>query len=365
MPTGPELSVVVPTFNEAGNIQPLVDLLASTLTDTHWEVIFVDDHSPDNTSAKVRSIARADSRVRCLERIERRGLSSAVIEGILATSAPYVCVMDADLQHDEKLLPQMLIELEAEHDLVVASRYIENASTGSLPEHRVRISRAATVLGNMILEHELSDPMSGFFMFKRELFEQVAPRLSGKGFKILLDIVANSPTGTRIKELPYHMKKREHGESKLSAVVVWEFFSLLANRMFGKYLPLRFIMFVSVGLSGVVVHTLVLYLIHIMLSYEFVFGQTIATLVAMTSNYFLNNLLTFNDSRHKGARMFLGLFSFYLTCSLGALINIAVATAIYNFGTVWWVAGICGAVVGAVWNFALSSTFTWRQIKTD
>lgn len=363
MPAGPELSIIVPTYNEAENVQPLVDLLDSLMNDTHWEVIFVDDHSPDKTSAVVRDIARQDSRVRCLERIERRGLSSAVIEGILASSAPYVCVMDADLQHDEKLIPQMLNQLKSEIDMVVASRYIENASTGSLPEHRVRISRAATILGNLVLEHELSDPMSGFFMCRRELFEQVAPRLSGKGFKILLDIVANSPTGTEIKELPYHMKKREYGESKLSAIVVWEFFSLLANRLFGKYLPLRFIMFASVGLSGVLVHTLVLYLLHIVLSVEFVIGQTLATLVAMTSNYFLNNLLTFNDSRHKGAQMFVGLFSFYITCSLGALINIAVATAIFNIGTVWWISGICGAIVGAVWNFALSSSFTWRQGK--
>ncbi len=360
MQTPPELSIIVPTFNESGNIQPLVDLLTYVLTDINWEVIFVDDNSPDKTSTRVREIANENTRVRCLQRIKRRGLSSAVIEGILSSSAPYIAVMDADLQHDEKLIPQMLKELQEGSELVIGSRYIKDASTGTLPEHRVKISRAATFLGNKILEHDLSDPMSGFFMLKRSLFEQVLPKLSGKGFKILLDIAASMDKTVNIKELPYHMKKREHGESKLSAFVVWEFFSLLANKLFGKYLPLRFVMFVTVGLSGVLVNIFSLYIFHKLASIDFLISQTLATLIAMTSNYFLNNHLTFNDKKHTGHLIIKGLLSFYITCSLGALINIAVANLAFSNGIIWWVSGTLGAVTGAVWNFALSSTYTWK-----
>ena len=365
MSGGPELTIVVPTYNEVDNVSRLVDLLSAALGDIHWEVIFVDDNSPDQTSDKLRVLAQQDHRVRCLQRIERRGLSSAVIEGILASSAPYIGVMDADLQHDEQVIPTMLAELKSGQDMVVASRYVANASTGELSENRVKISKAATFLGNLILDHELSDPMSGFFMLRRKLFEHVSPKLSGKGFKILLDIIASTSEPLRLKEVPYHMKKREHGESKLSVIVVWEFFSLLANKLFGRYLPLRFVMFTSVGLSGVGVHLIVLYLVHKLMLQQFIVAQISATFVAMTSNYFLNNLLTFNDNRHKGARMLSGLLSFYVTCSLGALINVAVAASAFEIGMTWWLAGLCGALAGAVWNFALSTTYTWRRSRVN
>ena len=360
-----ELSVIVPTYNESENIAALVKLLRQSLDGIQWEVIFVDDNSPDHTSRVVRDIAQQDEHVRCLQRIGRRGLSSAVIEGMLASSSTYLAVMDADMQHDETLLPIMLQQLKQEYDLVIGSRYIDNDSTGTMPEHRVRISRVATLIGNLVLKHQLSDPMSGFFMLKRELFERVLPKLSGKGFKILVDIVASSPQGTYIDELPYHMKKREFGDSKLSAIVVWEFFSLLVNKLFGRYLPPRFIMFTTVGLTGVSVHTLTLYILHKYLLLTFAYAQVASTIVAMTSNYFLNNVLTFNDNGHKGKHIYRGLLSFYITCSLGALINIAVASMTFEYGVSWWLAGICGAAVGAVWNFALSSTYTWRYTRIN
>jgi dolichol-phosphate mannosyltransferase len=361
----PELSIIIPPYNESQNIQILVDVLTSTLEGINWEVVFVDDNSPDMTSSIVKDIAISNHRVRGIQRLNRRGLSSAVIEGILSTSSPFICVMDADLQHDEKIIPEMLKKLKEDASLVIGSRYIENASTGTLPEHRVKISRAATILGNKILDHELSDPMSGFFMLRRELFEAVKLNLSGKGFKILLDIVASTDRTVKIMELPYHMKKREHGDSKLSFIVVWEFFTLLANKLVGKYIPLQFIMFITVGLSGVLVHLSVLYLSHKILSLDFILAQSISIIVAMTTNYMLNNHLTFNDRKHSGKKLATGLISFYITCSLGALINLAVSTTSFEHGMSWWIAGILGAAVGAVWNFAISSTFTWKSGKAE
>lgn len=363
--SAPELSIIVPTFNESQNIQALIDALSCAIEDINWEVIFVDDNSPDNTSSLVRKIANSNHRVRCIQRLNRRGLSSAVIEGILSTSSPFVCVMDADLQHEEKIISTMFQSLKKGTDLVIGSRYIENASTGSLPEHRVKISQAATIIGNKILDHKLSDPMSGFFMFRRELFENAMPKLSGKGFKILLDIVASANKDIKIEELPYHMKKREHGDSKLSFIVVWEFFSLLANKFLGKYIPLQFIMFITVGLSGVIVHLSTLYITHKLLLIDFSYAQVFSIIVAMTTNYLLNNYLTFQDKKHTGKAIFKGLISFYITCSLGALINLAVSTTSFDYGFSWWFAGLLGAISGAVWNFALSSTYTWRTSKPN
>lgn len=364
MPNPPELSIIVPTYNEAGNVPLLVDALIEALAGLNWEVIFVDDNSPDHTSAAVRELARADCRVRGVQRLGRRGLSSAVIEGVLASASPYICVMDADLQHDEKIIPQMLRRLEDGHDLVVASRYMQNASTGALSRRRVRLSRAATLLGNKILRHAVSDPMSGFFMLRRDLFENVMASLSGKGFKILLDILASADQAIKITELPYHMKRRAHGESKLSVVAVWEFFSLLANKLLGRYLPLRFILFISIGLSGVGVHLAALFVLHRRLAADFILAQGLATLLAMTSNYLLNNRLTFSDRRHTGLKRIKGLLSFYIACAVGAFINLAVSQTVFERGLVWWLAGLLGAGAGAVWNFALSSTYTWREDKS-
>ncbi len=358
-----ELSIIVPTYNEAENIPKLIELLSDTLSSINSEIIIVDDNSPDKTSDIARKIARQDARVRCIQRIRRRGLSSAVIEGFLASASPYLCVMDADLQHDENLIPDMLASLKQTNDLVVASRYIENASTGTLSEHRVKISQTATRLGNMILHHKLSDPLSGFFMLKRELFEKVNHKLSGKGFKILLDIVASADSRINIGELPYHMKSREHGESKLSVFVVWEFFSLLVNKLLGKYVPLKFMLFVAVGFTGVFVHMATLYVTNQLMQWQFIYAQSLSVFVAMTSNYFLNNAFTFNDSKHTGIFVFKGLISFYITCSLGTLINVSVATTANSQGMSWWLAGIAGAAVGAVWNFALSIAYTWRTEK--
>src|SRR5256885_6223717 len=187
----PRLSVIVPTFNERDNVATLFRRLEAALAGVNWEVIFVDDNSPDGTWDVVRALARQDPRVRCIRRIGRRGLSGACIEGILASSAPYAAVIDADLQHDERQLPKMLALLQGgEADLVVGSRYIAGGSAESFNKQRAGISALATEVAKRVLRVKIADPMSGFFMIRRDRFEQLAPELSTQGFKILLDIVA-------------------------------------------------------------------------------------------------------------------------------------------------------------------------------
>lgn len=358
-----ELTVVVPTFNERENVHALLDRLRATLQDVSWEIVFVDDDSPDGTSELVRQIAGEDDRVRCLQRIGRRGLSSACIEGMLSSSSSYLAVMDADLQHDETLLPKMLDALKNDGDIeiVVGSRYIDGGGTGDWGKQRLFISRFATRLGQIALKVALSDPMSGFFMIRRSAFHEIVRRLSGKGFKILLDLFASSPRPLKFAELPFVFRQRHAGESKLDTLVIWEYFLLLAEKMFGPWLPVRFLMFLAVGGLGLIVHLSVLGLLLKGLGVAFAVSQAVAVAIAMVFNFSLNNVFTYRDQRLKGWGFFSGLLSFCAACSLGAFINYATAVYLFGFGFAWWLAGFLGAVVGAVWNYAISSVFTWRK----
>ena len=359
---GPELTVVIPTLNERDNIGPLVELLDAVLDTVSWEVIFVDDDSPDGTPELIREISRRDRRVRCLQRLGRRGLTTACIEGALATSAPYIAVMDADMQHDEKLLPQMLAVLKSEPvDLVVGSRYTVGGGIGGWDTGRAKTSALATRLSRLICKAEIADPMSGFFMLRREVLEGALRRLSGQGFKILLDILASSPRSLRVSELPYQFRERQHGESKLDTLVAWEYMMLIADKLIGHIVPVRFALFAFVGGIGLFIHMAVLWLALTITGAAFNSAQTAATIVAMTANFFLNNLFTYRDQRLRGFAVLRGLFTFYAICALGAVANVGIAGYVFSRNEVWWLAGLAGVVVGSVWNYAVSSVFTWTQ----
>jgi len=359
---GPELTVIAPTFNERDNVGPLVEKLAATLQGVRWEVIFVDDDSPDGTADRAREIARLDSRVRCVQRLGRRGLTSACAEAMLASSSPYVAIIDADLQHDETLLPRMLELLrKGDTDVVIGSRYTErNLSEGFSPV-RQAMSFIATRLAQTILRASLSDPVSGFFMAKREVFEGSIRNLSGIGNKILVDVFASSKRPLLFKELAYQFKPRVHGESKLDTLTVWEYVVLLADKMFGRFVPIRFLLFSLVGGSGVAVHLATLKLVLTVTAFGFPFAQALATLVAAISNFFLNNWLTYRDRRLHGWSVLTGLISFLLVCSVGAVVNVAFAEQVFQVTKIWWLAGIAGAAVSSILNYSATALFTWRK----
>lgn len=326
-----------------------------------WEAVFVDDNSPDATHQTVAVIARSDPRVRGIRRIGRRGLSSACIEGMLSTASPFVAVMDADLQHDETILPAMLAALEGGADMAVGSRYVEHGSTGQWGGMRLAISRITNWLGRRLLMVQVHDPMSGFFMLRRETLTEAAPHLSGLGFKILLDLLASAPRPMRVKEVPYTFRPRHAGESKLDSVAAWEYVLLLLDKSLGRWLPVRFVAFVLAGTAGLALHLLVLAGLFLSVGTSFIAAQAIATMVAMTNNFLLNNLLTYRDRRFKGWRILAGLAGFYFACSIGAITNIQLAEFLHEGTIPWMVAGMIGAVVGSVWNFAVTSTLVWRQ----
>lgn len=359
----PVLAIVVPTYCERDNVGELVRRLDIALVGLPWEVVFVDDDSPDGTADAVREIGRRDPRVRCLQRIGRRGLSSACVEGALATSADLVAVMDADLQHDETILPGMVrAVLEQGADIAVGSRYVSGGGIGAWDEGRARISRVATRLCRVVVPEGLADPMSGFFMVRRDVFMDSVRGLSSLGFKILVDLFASSSRPLSFVEVPYQFRERHAGESKLDGRVAWDFGMLLLDKLIGRWVPVRFLSFALIGGFGVLVHMAVLTPVYGAGLLGFAASQALASAVAMVFNFFLNNALTYRDSKLRGAALLRGLMVFMLVCGLGAIANVGVAEWLFaEQRQGWFLSALAGILIGAVWNYTTSAFYTWGQ----
>ena len=360
-----ELAIILPTLNERGNLAPLVERIDRAMgAAAVWEVIIVDDDSRDGTADEARALALVDKRVRVMQRIGRRGLASAAIEGFCATAAPFVAVMDADHQHDPALLPGMLAALRSgEAEICVASRFAEGASTAdwAAPE-REKLSTYANAVARKITGVALSDPMSGYFMLPAATARRLAPRLSGIGFKILLDLLATADAPMQVKEFPLNFAARREGESKLDRAILFDFLAGLFDKTLGKVIPTRFALFGTVGALGVVVHFMVLSVLLFMLGERFAIAQTGAVLVAMSFNFWLNNWLTYRDKRLVGfVPLLRGWLGFIATCAVGAFANVAIATFMEGQGVFWALSALAGIVVGSVWNYALSSRFVWGR----
>jgi dolichol-phosphate mannosyltransferase len=351
---------VAPAFNEAANLAVLAERLDRALAGIHWQLIIVDDDSPDGTAAAAKALALTDGRVSCLRRLKRRGLAGAVIEGVMASAAPFVAVMDADLQHDETLLPSMLAALREDRaDIVIGSRYLGEArAEAGLSPVRGAGSRFANRLARIVLRAEVTDPVSGYFMFKRPIFDEAAPKLSDQGFKILFDLIATRRTPTRLLELPYTFSARQVGESKLDAMAVSDYLGLIVSRLSGNLIPPRALLFFVVGASGLLVNLAAAWL-GLRAGLPFALAQGLAAFVAMTSNYLINNEITYRDRRLRGLKLLVGYLRFCALCGVGLVANVAVADLTYHLLGIWWVATVAGAVFGAVWNYVSTSLAVW------
>ena len=355
-----DLAVVLPTFNERENIPLVIERLTEALRGLVWEAIFVDDDSPDGTAEVIAAHARWDPRIRLIQRVGRRGLSSACIEGMMSTSAPVVAVMDADLQHDESILPRMLQRLREESlDIVIGTRNADGGSMGDFGPWRVMLSRTGEKIGQSVCRGRLTDPMSGFFLLRRSFLLDVVHELQGTGFKILVDLLASSPVPVRFGEVGYKFGVRRFGESKLDVVVGIEYLFLIVNKRLGGIVPLHMALYLLVGGIGLATHFLCFLLLSHFFAIGFVAAQVAATFVAMIENFILNNLITFRSRRLRGMRMLTGASRFVAACSFGALANIVFARALWQGGVEWYVAGFAGIVLGSVWNLSVSSILTW------
>ena len=354
------LAVIVPTYNEAGNVARIVASLDGALAGIRFEIVFVDDWSRDGTAERIAALARDRADIRVIRRFGRRGLSSAVIEGMMATMAPVVAVIDGDGQHDERLLPRLFHAVEAGAcDVAIGSRYCADGSTGTWDAGRARASRWATRLSRLVLWTPVADPMSGFFAVRRDRVEALLPTLSGRGFKILFDLLTASPEPLRAVELPFRFREREAGESKLDTGIVAEHLVMIVDRLVRRYLPSRLVMFAAVGTLGLAVHLVVLRAA--LPGLGFARAQTLAVTIAIAFNFLGNNAFTFRDRRLRGLALLGGLASFYAVCGLGALADVGAGTALFAAHERWWVSGVAGAVLGSAWNYAASTLVTWRR----
>jgi dolichol-phosphate mannosyltransferase len=359
---GYALAIVVPTFNEADNVAGIVASLDAALAGIRYEIIFVDDWSRDGTADRIAALSVGRSDIRVIRRFDRRGLSSAVIEGMMATMAPVVAVIDGDGQHDERLLPRLFALVHnGAADVAIGSRYCQNGSTGDWTSFRLRCSRAATNLSRLVLQSPVTDPMSGFFAVRRDKVEALLPSLSGRGFKILFDLLTSSPEPLRAVELPFEFRTRTAGESKLGTGVVLDYLVTIADRLIRKLAPPRFVMFAAVGTLGLGVHLTVLKGMLAFGGARFAVAQAAAVLTAIAFNFLINNSITFRDRKLRGRGLLVGLLSFYAVCGLGALANIGTGSVLFADHHRWWVSGVAGAVVGSIWNFAASTLVTWRK----
>jgi len=359
-----DLSIVVPTYNEHNNVDKLIALVAESLTDVRWELIFVDDDSPDGTAAKLKMISRDMPQVRCIHRIGRRGLSSACVEGVLSSSADTVAIMDADLQHDPHVLPHMLNTLNNKKlDLVIGSRYMNGGGIGDWAADRAAVSRLATRMAALVIGKGVTDPMSGFFMFKRAAFEKAVRHMSNLGFKILFDFLASSPEPLRLEEIPYKFGPRLAGDSKLGANVAFEYLVLLSEKWLGAYIPVRFFLFSCIGALGVLVHFGILGVLLRSGQIRFAVAQALATIAAMVFNFAINNSFTYAGQSLKGTAWFRGLASFMLACGLGALGNVGVASYLFEKQAPWQMAALIGVAMSSVWNYAVTARYTWGTNK--
>lgn len=362
----PVLSVIVPTYHEAANVPVLFDRLKVALEGVRWEMIVVDDDSPDGTADVACALAARDPQMRCIRRVNRLGLAGAVIEGVLSSSAEFVAVIDGDLQHDEAVLPAMLAPLAAgEADMAIGARIERRKGERGLSPARQKLSDAGAWFFKRVSGLSVTDPMSGFFMVRRGIVGAIAPKLSSDGFKILADILLCAPAGLRIVETPYVFRKRRAGESKLSPMVAMDFLGLIVHHASAGILPIRFVLFAAVGAFGLVVHLAILKTLIVASSLpSFRADQLVATLAAMTSNFLLNNEVTYREYRYRGWSMVGGLALFALVCSVGVVVNIDIASWLFDFDHMWWAAGFAGALVGVVWNYAVSTSFVWRRRRS-
>ena len=359
---GYDLAVIVPTFNEADNVAGIIASLDIALRDIRYEIVFVDDWSSDGTAARITALAADRADIRVIRRFDRRGLSSAVIEGMMATMAPIVAVIDGDGQHDEQLLPRLFaLVRDGNADVAIGSRYCAMGSTGNWGSLRLRCSQAATRLSRLVLQSPVADPMSGFFAERRDRVEALLPRLSGRGFKILFDLLSSSPEPLRAVELPFEFRSRTAGESKLGTGVVLDYLVTIADRLIRRVLPSRLVMFAAVGTLGLGVHLAVLKAMLAVEDARFAPAQTVAVLVAIAFNFVVNNAITFRDRTLRGRRFVSGLASFYAVCGLGALANVGIGMVLFSEHHRWWVSGVAGALVGSLWNYAAAMLVTWRK----
>ncbi|MEY4762934.1 MAG: hypothetical protein RLZZ200_2790 [Pseudomonadota bacterium] len=352
-------SIILPTYNEAESLPRAIEAIRAAMAHRDdWEAIVVDDDSPDRTWELAQRFGRDDARIRCYRRLDRRGLSSAIVDGLSLGTGERLLVMDADLQHDVTKVPDLLASLDSA-DVSVGSRYMRGGGVGKWSKGRIFLSRAASWSARIVLGLRSTDPMSGFFAVRREAFLGVAGRLNPRGYKLLMELLTLL-RGGRVAEVPYVFAPRQAGESKLSGGVIWEFFLSLVELATRNVVSARFLKYAIVGLTGVAVQYGSFYLL-----WSRFMGAEAGTFTAIAtaaiSNYVANNLWTFSERRHRSLQDLTRGFGLFVAISAcGAFINQSVTWYLEHLGTQLSAAMVAGIVASTVWNYFLNLDLTWK-----
>ncbi|MEB3332838.1 MAG: glycosyltransferase family 2 protein [Synechococcaceae cyanobacterium] len=358
------MTVVLPTFNERENIEPIVRELLPLRERFDLEILFVDDDSADGTAEVVRRLAHRHDSVRLICRVGRAGLSSAIKEGILDSTGDLVVVMDCDGQHEPAAVERGVEALlQGNLDLVIGSRFHPQSEIQGLSQRRERHSTWANSVARFSLPHyrQLTDYMSGFFVLRPAAALALVRRVDVNGFKFLYELLAISAGRLRCGEIPLTFQPRMAGDSKLDLAIVWDLGVSILHTLLLRSLPRRAISFALVGLSGVVVQLLIN---HLLVSLGLAFNRALpaAVIGAATSNYLINNALTFRFQRLQGAALVRGLLKFLVVASLPVLANVGVASTFFRYVSHDMVlAQLAGILVVFVWNYAASSRLVWNS----
>ena len=360
------ISIIIPTYNEYKNLPRLLDQLLNLETIFEKEIIIVDDNSSDGTQNLARSYSKNDRRIRLICRLGRSGLSSAIKEGCLCASGDLIVIMDADGQHEPNSIINGLKKFNNKNiDIIIGSRFLEESIIKGLSSKRESGSSIANFLARITLHStykKLTDYMTGFILLKRNSCIKYIEKIDVNGFKFLYELLSLSKGKLTVIEIPLVFGLREFGQSKLDLAVIWDFLISLIHNFFGRIIPRRAFSFALVGLIGVFVQMFVIYFLIGVTDFDFEKVLPIGVILAATSNYIINNILTFRSSKLSGKNFYFGLFKFLLVASLPIIANIGVANLFYNqLSSNTFIAQIAGIFVVFIWNYAASSRVVWNN----
>jgi dolichol-phosphate mannosyltransferase len=354
------LSVIIPTYNERDNIVPLVERIHHALSNREYGILFVDDDSHDGTAELAKSLS-SKYPVSVIVRRDKKGLASAVVDGLKHASGETVMVMDADLQHPPEVIPDLLKAIDDGADMAVASRYVAGGGCQGWSLIRRIISKTAIFLAHLLLPltRNIEDPMSGFFMFHRQAI--AGADLKPSGYKILLEILVLGDFHHTV-EVPYTFVTRKRGESKLSGRQQIEYLRHIFSLMRRTGELLRILKFCLVGTSGIFVNEGLLWVLTELAGFPLFMASPISIECSIISNFTLNNFFTFRDRRSLALKAtLLRLLKFNLVSLAGLGINVGVLLFFSNIvGIHYLIANIFGIVVAFMWNYILSTWWTWR-----
>ena len=360
------ISVIIPTYNEYKNLPKLLDQLLNLETIFEKEIIIVDDNSSDGTQNLARSYSQNDRRIRLISRLGRSGLSSAIKEGCLCASGDLIVIMDADGQHEPNSIINGLEKFNNKNiDIIIGSRFLEESIIKGLSSKRESGSSIANFLARITLHSgykKLTDYMTGFILLKRNSCIKYIEKIDVNGFKFLYELLSLSKGKLKVIEIPLVFGFREFGKSKLDLAVIWDFLISLLHNFFGRIIPRRAFSFALVGLIGVFVQMFAIYFLLAVTDFDFEKILPVGVILAATSNYIINNILTFRSNKLSGKNFYFGLFKFLLVASLPIIANIGVANLFYNqLSSNTFFAQIAGILVVFIWNYAASSRVVWNN----